>query len=66
MTKDEMEEELERLRDDRARLLQILSEICVALDLCKEELGEMIQRAKDDDSLPEDFYLGLYPPEAKK
>ena len=60
------EAELEQVKADRARLLEILREFSVALDLCKEELDEMIKRSKDDDDLPEHFHLGLFPPEATK
>ena len=67
---EKLEADLEEVRMDRARLLEILREICVQLDLRKEELGEMIERAKDGEYLPgeglgllpEDFHLGLYPP----
>jgi hypothetical protein len=49
---------LEQVKADRARLLEILREFSVELNLRKEELDEMIKRAKDDDDLPEDFHLG--------
>ena len=61
-----LREQLEQVKADRSRLMEILRELSVQLDLRKEELAEMIQRAKKDDDLPGDFHLGLYPPEAKK
>jgi hypothetical protein len=39
-----LEAELEQVKEDRARLLQIFSEICSQLDLRKEELEEMMRR----------------------
>jgi hypothetical protein len=42
-----LEAELEKVKEDRARLLQILEEICTQLDLRKEELEEMAQRQEE-------------------
>lgn len=61
-----LREQLEQVKTDRSRLLEILRELSVQLDLRKDELEEMIERAKKDDDLPEDFHLGLLHPEAKK
>jgi hypothetical protein len=63
--KAKLQLQLDQVKADRARLLEIFRELSVQLDLRKEELDEMIKRAKDDD-LPGDFRLGLLPPEAKK
>jgi hypothetical protein len=57
-----LEAELSTLKEDRARLLEIFREFSMELDLCKEELVEMVERAKDNDDLPTNFHLGLTPP----
>jgi hypothetical protein len=41
---EQLEVELEEVKADRARLLQILKEICTQLDLRKEELDQMNER----------------------
>ena len=64
---EKLEEELLGARADRARLLQILSEILRSPALLYErELEEMVKKARDCDDLPREFpsfYRGLNEPQ---